>query len=71
MDEERKADRARRAEARQRRKELERMIEDSSLGTPGAQALRKKGRGEPLTLQERALAETEIARLEKELRRRD
>jgi hypothetical protein len=43
------------------RRAFEELIERSSLGTPGAVALRKVGRGKPLTSEEQRAADAEVA----------
>lgn len=49
----------------ERRREFRRLLDASSLGTPGAQAMRKRGRGEELTSEEEAAVVDELRELER------
>ncbi len=55
--------------AAESRRRMRALIEDSSLGTAGAQALRKRAAGEALTPDEEIVAAAEMASLEWEMRR--
>lgn len=55
--------------AAESRREFRRLLDASSLGTPGAKALIKHGRGEELTSEEAEAMDAEMARLDDELRR--
>lgn len=71
MSEDEVSERTRRAE---QRREFRRLLDASSLGTPGAQAMRKRGAGQELNADEQKAADAELAALERDLtpsRKRD